>query len=256
MTYNIHHGRGRDGRVDLDRICAAIQEGKPDLVSLQEVDLGMTRSGWIDQGQRIADLLQMRLAAGHNWFLGEGAFGNILLSRWPITLFGNLDLSVPRREPRGLLLAEVQCPGALLLVGALHLGLGWAERKRQCLKILEQLQTLYPNDPILLMGDFNSLPFSSVSRRFRKVYADAFKMAGTGRGATYRGMGLPFRIDDIYATEHLFPLSAFALRTGASGIASDHFPLVGRFLWNFEHGCRNDSQARKELLSGRLVRSD
>jgi len=95
MTYNIRHGRGRDGRVDLDRICAVIQEGRPDLIALQEVDRGMTRSGRIDQGARIADRLEMHWAPGHNGTLEGGVFGNVLLSRWPLTPLENIDLTVP-----------------------------------------------------------------------------------------------------------------------------------------------------------------
>src|SRR5581483_1844920 len=215
MTYNIHHGRGRDGKVDLDRICAVINEAKPDLVALQEVDRGLPRSRWIDQGQKIADLLQMHHAAGHNWFLEEGAYGNVFLSRWPVTLFGNLNLSVSGREPRGCLLTEVHRGDSTLLVGSLHLGLGWIERKKQSITVLNQLKALYPDDPILLMGDFNSLPLSRISRHFRKSYTDVAREAGK-RQATYQRAGLSLRLDYIYATDHLLPLNAFVMKTELS----------------------------------------
>jgi endonuclease/exonuclease/phosphatase family metal-dependent hydrolase len=255
MTYNIHHGKGRDGRIDLDRICAVIQEGKPDFVSLQEVDRGMTRSKWIDQGERIADLLQMHHAAGHNWFLEEGACGNVFLSRWPVTLFGNLDLSVPGREPRGCLLVEVHHGGSMLLAASLHFGLGRVERKKQCLTVLDQLKTLYPDDPILVMGDFNTFSFSQVSRQFRKAYVDAFKEAGKGPKSTFRKGGVSMRLDYIYSTAHLLPLNAFVLRTKTSYQASDHFPLVARFLWKREDERREDFKTGQELLSDFSSRS-
>ena len=38
MTYNIHHGEGTDGRIDLERIAKVIRDAKPDLVALQEVE--------------------------------------------------------------------------------------------------------------------------------------------------------------------------------------------------------------------------
>lgn len=249
MTYNIHHGRGRDGRVDLDRICAVISEAKPDLVALQEVDRGLTRSGWVDQGRTIAELLQMHHAAGHNWFLEEGAYGNVFLSRWPVTLFGNLDLSVPRREPRGCLLTEVHYGDSILLVASLHLGLGGAERKRQSLTVLNQLKMLYPNDPILIMGDFNSFSFSRVARRFKTEYTDAFEKAGRGSRTTYRKLGIPLRLDYIFSTDHLLPLNAFVLKTKLSHKASDHYPLVARLMWKRENERRKDSERGEELLS-------
>ena len=253
MTYNIHHGRGRDGKVDLDRICAVINEAKPDLVALQEVDLGLTRSGWVDQGQKIADLLQMHHAAGHNWFLEEGAYGNVFLSRWPVTLFGNLNLSVPRREPRGCLLTEVHRGPSTLLVGSLHLGLGWTERKKQSLTVLNQLKALYADHPILLMGDFNSLPFSRVSRQFRSQYADVARRTGK-REATYQRAGLSLRLDYIYTTEHLLPRNAFVMKTALSRKASDHYPLVAEFTW--KDGTERERQKisqREELLQNRPV---
>lgn len=252
MTYNIHHGKGRDGKVDLDRICAVIGEAKPDLVALQEVDLGRRRSGGVDQGQKIADLLQMQHAAGHNWFLEEGAYGNVFLSRWPMTLFGNLNLSVTGREPRGCLLTEVHRGNSTLLVGSLHLGLGWTERTKQSLTVLNQLNALYPDEPILLMGDFNSLPFSRTSQRFRSTYTDVARAVGK-RQATFQKAVLSLRLDYIYATSHLLPLDASVIRTKMSRKASDHYPLMARFLWKRENERRKTSETWQELLSHRSV---
>ncbi len=251
MTYNIRHGKGRDGKVNLDRICAVIEQAKPDLVALQEVDLGRNRSGWVDQGQKIADLLQYHHAAGHNWFLEEGAYGNVFLSRWPMTLFGNLNLSVTGREPRGCLLTEVHRGASTLLVGSLHLGLGWTERTKQSLTVLKQLEALYPNDPILLMGDFNSLPFSRTSRKFRSVYTDAARAVGKSPG-TFHLAGLSLRLDYIYATDHLLPLDASVIKTELSRKASDHYPLMAQFRWKqADERERKDSEIREELLSDR-----
>ena len=47
VTYNIQFGQGRDGRVDLDRIIAAVDGA--DVIALQEVDRFWTRSGNTDQ---------------------------------------------------------------------------------------------------------------------------------------------------------------------------------------------------------------
>ena len=38
VAYNIHHGEGMDGKLDLERIARVIAAEKPDLVALQEVD--------------------------------------------------------------------------------------------------------------------------------------------------------------------------------------------------------------------------
>jgi hypothetical protein len=44
LTYNIHHGEGVDGRLDVERIARLINEHQPDLVALQEVDRGVART--------------------------------------------------------------------------------------------------------------------------------------------------------------------------------------------------------------------
>lgn len=49
LSYNIHHGRGADDKVDLQRIAGVINEARPDLVALQEVDSGVKRSASIGE---------------------------------------------------------------------------------------------------------------------------------------------------------------------------------------------------------------
>ncbi|MDD4416316.1 MAG: hypothetical protein PHI70_05985 [Proteiniphilum sp.] len=48
MSYNIHHGRGMDDAVDIERIGNVINEVNPEVVGLQEVDSVVNRSGNID----------------------------------------------------------------------------------------------------------------------------------------------------------------------------------------------------------------
>jgi endonuclease/exonuclease/phosphatase family metal-dependent hydrolase len=228
MTYNIHHGQGRDGRVALDRICAVIAQARPDVVALQEVDSGLTRSGWIDQGAAIASELDMTHTAGHNWFLEEGAYGNAVLSRWPVTPLGNVDLSVAGREPRGCLVTRVHADGGDIVVGSVHLGLGLRERRRQCATLLRRFESVFRDAPTILMGDFNALPLSAVCRRFRERFSDAFRAAGNGPAGTYRIGSVTFRLDYIYVTDRLRPLEATVSRTAATRMASDHLPVVAR----------------------------
>src|ERR1041385_7459161 len=105
VTYNIQFGRGRDGRIDLDRIAATIR--KADLAALQEVERDW-RSGqaFPDQAERLATLMP-----GHHWVYGAtthldgsmvGAdggvpnrrrrFGNLILARLPIVSTRTLPL--------------------------------------------------------------------------------------------------------------------------------------------------------------------
>ena len=49
MLWNIHHGEGTDGKIDLQRLADVIAKESPDVVMLQEVDRNMPRSGKVDQ---------------------------------------------------------------------------------------------------------------------------------------------------------------------------------------------------------------
>ena len=52
MTFNIHHGEGTDGKVDLERIAKVMGEAQADIVALQEVDRGASRTGQRQQEGR------------------------------------------------------------------------------------------------------------------------------------------------------------------------------------------------------------
>ena len=68
MTYNVHACRGRDRQWSPQRIADVIASAEPDIVALQELDVGRARSGGADQAEMIV------LSARH-----EGA----VLSRAP-----------------------------------------------------------------------------------------------------------------------------------------------------------------------------
>src|SRR6187401_3225015 len=60
LTYNIHHGRGTDGKYSLERIASVIAAQDPDIVALQEVEKFRTRTAHDDQPEHLAELLGMK----------------------------------------------------------------------------------------------------------------------------------------------------------------------------------------------------
>jgi len=68
MSYNGHSCRGMDGRTSPHRIARVIEMNDPDIVALQEIDVGRTRSRGHDQTQMIADAVGM-----HAPLVGERA---------------------------------------------------------------------------------------------------------------------------------------------------------------------------------------
>ena len=66
MSYNIHHGVGADGRLNLDRIAGVVRAEKAEVVGLQEVDRFWRRSDFVDQVEYLARELGMQAAYGAN----------------------------------------------------------------------------------------------------------------------------------------------------------------------------------------------
>src|SRR5215472_325045 len=106
VTYNVHKCRGMDGRVSATRVAEV----------LGEVDAE----------------LKLPFVLGENRKHREYAYGNVLLSRFPIRLMRNYDLSVRGREERGCLRADLLMEGGgLLHIFNVHLGTSFFERRRQ-----------------------------------------------------------------------------------------------------------------------------
>lgn len=119
LSYNIHHGEGIDGKLDLPRIAGVITAVKPDLVALQEVDRHTQRSKKLDQPAMLAKLTGMKILFERNIAFQGGDYGNAILSRFPVKTHRNHKLpNHDQGEQRGALEAEILLPdghGSLLL---------------------------------------------------------------------------------------------------------------------------------------------
>ena len=66
MSYNIHHGRGTDDKVDLNRIANLINQWSPDLFALQEVDNMTSRTDFMNETDTLASRTKMYSIFGKN----------------------------------------------------------------------------------------------------------------------------------------------------------------------------------------------
>src|SRR5580704_11939398 len=108
LTYNIHHGEGTDGRVDLSRLAGVMKSVQPDFVALQEVDRGTERSGGVDQLAELERLTNMHAEFGKAMDYSGGGYGVAVLSRWPLLSSGHHPLpGSPDRDPRTALTVQV-----------------------------------------------------------------------------------------------------------------------------------------------------
>lgn len=168
LTYNIHHGEGVDGKLDLERIARVIRSVDPDVVALQEVDRKTTRTKSVDQPHELARLTALRFVFGDNIALQGGHYGNAVLSRFAIRSSRNLKL--PRfddGEQRGLLDVELDWPEsspdqARLRLLATHFDHrpNGRERDASARSINELLQG-HERQPAVLLGDLNATPDST-----------------------------------------------------------------------------------------------
>jgi endonuclease/exonuclease/phosphatase family metal-dependent hydrolase len=105
-----------DGKYDVSRIAEVIKAARPDLAALQEVDVGVRRSGRVHEVRRLAELTGLAGRFGPTQHFEGGLFGNAVLTGLPI-----LDVEIyplPYTEatarlqtyPRGAIAVTVTAP--------------------------------------------------------------------------------------------------------------------------------------------------
>lgn len=80
--------------------------------------------------------------------------------------------------------------------------------------------------PVILAGDFNSVPNSYEYYSISNVLEDAFLSAGKGSATSFHDYKFPIRIDYIFASKELVPVS---YKVDRSKILSDHYPVIAEF---------------------------
>lgn len=226
-TYNIHHGEGSDGVVDLDRIAAILKGMDPDIVCLQEVDRNQPRTGRADMPALMAEKLGMAVAYGVNYRFSGGEYGVATLTRLPLLGERNTPLANPdNKEPRGCLTVTVRWEGREVEVHNTHLGLSGPERSAQ---VTDLLGIIRKEVPTLLLGDLNEGPDAPGVARLREVLPDTWQ--GGAEAGTLPGGKRPRRIDFILASPHFSTVESVIHDTPETRTASDHFPCHAVLQW-------------------------
>jgi endonuclease/exonuclease/phosphatase family metal-dependent hydrolase len=218
-----------DGRIDLERIAEVIRHEGADVVALQEVDRGVTRSGGRDLAAELAVLTGLTHVFSNNFSFQGGEYGNALLSRLPVKRWGNTHYRMLREgEQRGLLAAELEVPGQRLLVMSTHLDFrpDDAERLSNVGEIRAAARR-YGEGTVIVCGDFNAVPGSPTHQAMKEDFEDVWESVGTGGGYTYSSAEPRRRIDYIFLRRqgNLVPVNAWV----PGSTASDHLPLVVEF---------------------------
>jgi endonuclease/exonuclease/phosphatase family metal-dependent hydrolase len=226
MTYNIRHGRGADQRVDLGRIAAVIAAGEPDIVALQEVDVGHRRSGAVDQPAELGRRLGMQARFAPCITDGEFQYGIATLSRLP--LLASRDLSLPihpglgRSEPRRMLATRIAWAGGAIELLNTHLSLRAVERLDQVAILIEDVAAI--GGDLIVAGDLNFTPRNAAYRALRALLDDAGPP-----GSSWPARLPVLRLDHLLYRGGLRLERSTFLRDRLARRASDHLPLVAAF---------------------------
>lgn len=235
LTYNVHRCLGLDGQLSPRRIVSVIAACKPDIVCLQELDVGRPRSGHVDQAKLIAHELGMTFHFQPALHVMEEQFGDAILTRHPCELMRAGLLSgrgwLPGIEARGALWVSVRLGKRNVQVINTHLGLLPGERTGQVSALLSPQWLDHPKcrDPVLLVGDLNAVPQGKSCRRLQRRLGAPWRGAHSGSRATFPSNLPVARLDHIFASRDVKLTAMHVVHSPLARVASDHLPLVADF---------------------------
>jgi endonuclease/exonuclease/phosphatase family metal-dependent hydrolase len=229
LSYNIHHGEGTDGKLDLERIAQVIRAAQPDLVALQEVDDRAHRTGSVNQPAELARLTGLIGNFGQAMALEGGGYGQTVLSRWPVLSRTVHTLPQrPGREPRIALVVQTKAGarGPEINFASTHF-----DHEFEAIR-LQQAATLNGvlssnSIPTILAGDFNAVPESAEMRIFLSDWLDT---AESNPQPTIPSDQPQRRIDYILARPRN-DWRVIEARVLEEAVASDHRALLSVVEW-------------------------
>jgi endonuclease/exonuclease/phosphatase family metal-dependent hydrolase len=230
VTYNIHKGRGMDGRTSIKRIAKVLDDLDADIIALQEIF--SVCDSFEGQAEMLASELGLKQAFGCTRHRRGRPYGNAILSRWPIVSSQDLDISCHRRERRGCIRADLKTPRGTLHIFNIHMGTSFFERRQQVQHLLSA-KHLHDDlsGPRVLVGDFNEWIRGLTTRMLSEKFESLNLELHVQRRRSYPGFLPLMHLDHIYFERPLHVEKAELIRTRLSKVASDHLPLVATFSW-------------------------
>jgi endonuclease/exonuclease/phosphatase family metal-dependent hydrolase len=238
MAYNIQAGAGADHVFDLERQARAIESEHPDLVGLEEVDVGWAaRSDYTDEAAWLARRLRMHVFFAPIYDLPpdragapDRRFGVALLSRFPIVRARNLSITrlstqvpdpVPAPGP-GFPEVLVNAHGMPLWVYVTHLDYRADPAVRQAQVADMDAIMDRRHGRKLLLGDFNAQPDDAELAPLWTRLTDALTAVGLRTTPTWPADVPAKRIDYVTYSRGVRATGAHVPDT----LASDHRPVV------------------------------
>ena len=217
VSYNIRHGQGMDGKINLERLAKIIKKENPDLVALQEVDKSCKRSGNVDQAAELGRLLKMEHAFGKFMSYQGGEYGMAVLSRFPIAKIVRHQLP-EGAEPRCALEVKVTPKGWREPLSFIGIHLDWTKgdfRLKQVAKLVDL------KGAVILAGDFNA---ERGSKTLKILGDTGWKILREISTKTFPADKPTYEID--FFIERGLPDFTYMERVIEEKVASDHRPIT------------------------------
>jgi endonuclease/exonuclease/phosphatase family metal-dependent hydrolase len=217
MTWNIHGAVDRNPRFDLRRVVEIAAKWKADIVALQEVDSRRAKALGADPFAVLQAELGAHGIGARSITTADGDYGQMLISRWPVTASEVHDISYGEREPRRAIEAEITSPAGAIRIIATHLGLSLHERRSQA----QALMTIagQAGATTVVVGDFNDWFWPGSVRR-----SLAREFPGRTRHRTFPSFCPMLRLDRIYCRPRAAFQRGFTDREARH--ISDHLPVI------------------------------
>lgn len=226
LTYNIHHGEGTDGKLDLPRIAGVVKAARPDVVLLQEVDRNTTRTGKVDQAAELARLTGLHAEFGKAIDLQGGGYGLAILSRFPLKDVKTDPLpGKAGQEARVVMRATVQPGGGWPAVTVLNTHFQHDDgptREAQAAKLNDLFGAA--EGVFVLAGDLNATPASPPVRALQKHWS--FATEPGGKGLLTIPAEAPRQQIDYVLYRPAAAFRAAEARVIDEPVASDHRPVL------------------------------
>jgi len=232
-TYNIHRGRGLDGRTRLERIAGVLASVDADIIALQEV-IGASP---VKPGQAA----ELGAALGMGWVMAPtrhlrtALFGNVVLSKFPVRHHVQHDLTWKTCEHRGVQRVDLALDEDTLHFYNVHLGTSLGERRSQAAKLASLVHDRRVVGPKIVLGDFNEwargIAKDILAERLQSI--DLSKHLKRG-GRSYPGFFPILHLDHIYYEGSVEVLKVSMPRDRMALMASDHLPLVADLRIGFD----------------------
>ncbi|MHA1805443.1 MAG: endonuclease/exonuclease/phosphatase family protein, partial [Promethearchaeota archaeon] len=226
MTWNIHNAIGVDDVFDPERIAEEIKQNDPDILGLNEVDLGALKTSFVDLTSYFAHHLDMYYFYGYTFYKH---YGNALLSKYPISSAEIIHLPQAKEstEPRSMIKAKIIIGNEIWTLFITHLSTNHQDRLVQVPYILSVIEQEKDKNKLIWLGDFN---FEPTSEEYQLIKASPMNFIDTARNAGYTGHFdenfIPRkRIDYILCSPDMNAKSSHVY----CSIASDHCAVITKF---------------------------